>query len=370
LEWNLKNNDFQLYDLQNFKNTYISSIEVADNYLFVVINEQKSKGIIHYNYRTHTKQTIQYIEDEVISIESFFVDTIGKTTGFCLFLKNKQGTRAELFVTDYSGKVKKRIVFPIYEDLIYNSAKATVTGRDSLLIMGGYSNVRDKKQSGCFSGIYTLLYSQNNFSEVRTYSFGALLSKDSAYHAKYIGEPNLAMNMHIKQSNGQFFAITEVLYPEYQYTTSTSHYRSFGYYGYDPPSYVFAGFRFLNAYILQFGTRGQLVDEWYVPFQNLLTQSVYNMIDIYQDKEGNSLFFYGNQNNIVSQFMHGRQVLAAQATMPVELLSRTDILEYSSNLSMRNWYGNRFFFFFFQYIKNLQRSIKRYVFFMNKMICE
>jgi hypothetical protein len=63
-------------------------------------------------------------------------------------------------------------------------------------------------------------------------------------------------------------------------------------------------------------------------------------------------------------------VLSAQAAMSVELMSRTDLLEYSSGLSMRNWYNNNFLLSGYQYIKNTQRGKKRYVFFINKLICE
>jgi hypothetical protein len=169
--------------------------------------------------------------------------------------------------------------------------------------------------------------------------------------------------------NGKIFATTELFYPEYQY--SSSSYRTYGYYGYDPPTQLFVGFRFLNAFILEFDTDGLLLNEWYFPIQEVLTQSLHNLVELYQDHENNTLFYYVNNNNIVSQFMNGKRILSAQASIPIELTHKTDILEYSSNVYIEQGYNNNFLLSGYQYIKNTQRGKgKRYVFFINKLICE
>jgi len=369
LEWNIVTGGFQLFDLQNYRSPHLSSIKVADDHLFIIVNEQKAKSIIYYNYKTHAKQTLQFTEDEITAIESFSIDTIAKKTYSCIFLKNKKKSWAEVVITDYSGKIKERVVFPHYQDILYNSAKATVTGKDSLLLVGGYSHINDKKQKGCYSGIYTIQFVKNRFYDINTHPFGALLAKDSG--AKHLSEPNLAMNGHVTQSNGHIFAITETFYPEYQYTTSSPSYRGFGYHGYHAPTQVFVGFRFLNAYILEFNAQGVLLNEWYFPFRNVLTQSLYNLVNLHQDNDGNTLFYYVHKNEVVSQFVNGQRLIGAQTAMPVELTHRTDILEYSSNISMQHWYGNKFLLSGYQHIRNTQRGKgKRYVFFLNKLICE
>jgi hypothetical protein len=137
------------------------------------------------------------------------------------------------------------------------------------------------------------------------------------------------------------------------------------------PTRVFSGYRFINACILEFDKNGALLNNWYFPVRNVLTQSPYNLVDIHQDIEGNTLMYYAYKNEIVSQYMNGQQVVAAQAAMPINLASRGDILEYSSNISMQRWYDNTFLLSGYQYIKNPQRGKgKRYVFFLNKLICE
>ena len=69
--------------------------------------------------------------------------------------------------------------------------------------------------------------------------------------------------------------------------------------------------------------------------------------------------------------MNGKQVLSPQTTIPIELTNKTDILEYSSDVSMQHWYDNKFLVSGYQYIKNTQRGKgKRYVFFLNKLVCE
>ena len=367
LEWNLKTKDFQLSELLNYRDPYLTSIKVADDYLFMIINEQKTKSIIYYNYKTDIKHAIQFAEDEIISIESLGVDVESKKTYFNMFLKNKKGTRSELFVTDYSGKIKERTIFPFYQDLIYNSAKISLVGKDSLLICGGYSQVKDKKSNGSYTGIYTLLFVKNQFSEIHTYPFGSLLEKESGLNTKHFSDVNLTMNAHIAQIEEQVFVITELFYPEYQYTTSSHRY-----YDYNPNSQVFSGFRFFNAYILEFDKQSLLVNEWFVPIKDVLTQSFYNLVNLYSDKNGNTLFYYINKNEIISQFMNGKKVLAAQNAIPIELLNKTDFVEYSSNISMRRWYNNNFLLSGYQYIRNTQRGGKgkRYVFFLNKLICE
>jgi hypothetical protein len=369
LEWNLGAENFQLFDLQNYKSPYLSSIKVADDYLFMIVDEQKTKSIVYYNYKNHTKQWLQFTEDEITSIESFGIDTVKKETHCCLFLKNKKSSRAELFITDYSGKMKGGAVLPFHEDMVYNSAKVTVSGKDSLLILGGYSNMKDKKQKSCYSGIFTLLFTKSRFSAINPFSFGALLGKDSAVNKKYLAETDLAMNGHIRKSNEHIFFITDQFYPEYYYQNNSS-YRGYGYYGYEPVSRVFAGFRFLNAYILEFDNQGKRLNEWYFPVTNVLTQSFYNLVDLYQDEEDNMLIYYVYKNEIVSQYMNRQRVLAAQSAIPVELNNKADMLEYSSNISMRHWYGNNFLLSGYQYIKNQRGKGKRYVFFLNKLVCE
>jgi len=369
LEWEVNTPVFQLFDLQNYRSSYLSSIKVKDDYLFITVDDLKTKAIIYYNFKTHTKQTIQLADEEITNIESFCIDTIAKTTCFCMFLKNRQGSHAELFVTDYSGKIKERQVLPYYNDMIYNSVKIALVGRDSLQLVGGYSNNKEKKPKGSYSGIYTLLFTKNRFSDKKTYSLGLLSANDSALNVKLMAESNVMMNLHITQHQGKVFAITEVFYPEYQYTNSS--YRTYGYYGYEPPMQTFTGFRFMNAYISEFNAQGILQNEWYFPFKNVLTQSLYKLVDLYQDAEKNILFYYTYKNNLFSQFMNGKQVLSPQTTIPIELTNKTDILEYSSDVSMQHWYDNKFLVSGYQYIKNTQRGKgKRYVFFLNKLVCE
>jgi len=216
-----------------------------------------------------------------------------------------------------------------------------------------------------------LKFAKGRFSDINTHSFSALLAKDSELNTKHLENSNLTMNAHVKQSNGHIFVITELFEPEYQYTTGSSAYRGFGYYGYDPPTQVFAGYRFLNAYILELNEQGLRLNEWFFPMNNVLTSSFYNLVNLHQDEEENTLFYYVYKNEIVSQFMNGQRVIGAQAAIPVELMQKTDMLEYSSNISMRHWYSNTFLLSGYQYIKNTQRGKgKRYVFFLNKLICE
>jgi hypothetical protein len=286
-----------------------------------------------------------------------------------MFLKNKTNARAEFFVTDYSGNILLREVFPFYKEIVYNSARITLAGKDSLLIVGGYSNIKDNKQKGCYSGIYTLAFVKNRFSEINTHTFGALLNKDSEITLKQTAEPNLAMNCFVRQLNGHVFSITNVFHPEYQY--STSSYRTYGYFGYEPPTQLFSGYRFLSACIFEFDGKGMLINEWFFPIRNVLAPSLCNLVDLYQDVDGNTLIYYVYKNEMVSQYMNNNQVLAAQEAIPVELASKADILEYSSNITMRQWYENNFLLSGYQYIKNAQRGKgKRYVFFINKLVCE
>jgi len=370
LEWNIASKDFQLFELQNYKYANISSIKVSDKNLFITVTDQKAPSVIYYNYQTHTKQAIQFKEDEITTLESFYIDKTKQLTYFCMFLKNKQGSRAEFIVANYAGNILSRNILPLYPDFVYNSTKIAPVGSDSLLLCGGYSIMKDKKVKGSYTGIYTLLFAKNRFSEINTYPFGALLEKDSVLNMKLIEEPNLTMNGHLTQSNGTVFLITEAFYPEYQYY-STPSYRTFGYYGYDPPAQSFEGFRFLQAHILEFNTQGLLINEWYFPIKNILTKSLYNLVNLYQDEEHNTLFYYVSNNEVISQLMNGNRVLAAQSAIPVELTYKTDILEYSSNISMRQWYKNNFLLSGYQYIKNAQRGKgKRYVFFINKLICD
>jgi len=370
LACDLTTEDFQLFDLHNYKSPYISSITVADDYLFIIIDEPKWKSMVFYNYMLNEKQTLQITNEEITSFESFCIDTLTKTTYGCLFVKNKNGSHAELFVTDFSGKMKGRLVFPIIDDMIYNSARIAITGKDSLLITGGYSSAKTQKQKGCYSGIFTLPFTNKKFAELQTYPLGTFLAKEAELNTKNLGESNLAMNGRIRQSNGRVFFITEVFYPEYQYTT-TSSYRGYGYYGYDSPTRLFAGFRFLNAYILEFNAHGLLLHEWYFPMANVITQSLYHLVDLYQTPDDYTLFYYVYKNEIISQYMYGQQVLAAKSATPVVLSHKTDILEYSSNISMQYWHGNSFLLSGYQYIKNSQWGKgKRYVFFLNKLICE
>jgi len=329
-------------------------------------------SIFYYNYKTHTKQAIQFAEDEIISIESFCIDTLFKRTFFCMFLKNKQGSRAELFTTDYSGNIRNRTVLPFYPDFVYNSVKISLAGKDSLLLSGGYSLGKDKKARSAYTGIFTLIYAKNRFSEILTYPFGALLTNVSGLNTKQFSEPNVSMNTHITQSNGKIFAITELFYPEYQYSSSSyNSYRSYRYYGYDPPTQIFSGYRFINACILEFDTQGLLLNEWLFPINYALTQSLYNLVNLYQDADENTLIYYAWQKEVTSQFVNGKQVLAAHAAIPIVLMNKSDVAEYSSHLSMRNWYNNNFLLSGYQYIKSSQRGKgKRYVFFINKLVCE
>ena len=369
LEWNLITSEFQLFDLQNHTEQLLSSLHVTDDYLFMIADEQKTKSICYYNFKTNAKQTVQITDAEVTAIESFRIDTLTKTTYFCMFLKNKQNSRAELFVTDYSGNIKERIVFPSYNDFIYNSVEIALVGKDSLLLVGGYTNSKEKKPKGSFSGIYTMHFSKNKFSANHTYPFQTQPTKDSVLSKKPLSEPNQLMNLHITQSNGKVFAITEFFYPEYQ--NSSSSFRNYGNSGFGFPLQSFLGFRFLNAEILEFNASGTLTNQWYFPVIDVLTQSIFHLVNLYQDSEENTLFYYVHRNNIVSQFMNGKRLISPQTTIPIELTNKADVSEYSTDVNIKHWYNNNFLLSGYQYIKNTQRNKgKRYVFFINKLTCD
>ena len=91
-------------------------------------------------------------------------------------------------------------------------------------------------------------------------------------------------------------------------------------------------------------------------------------MSIYYAPFGTAIFYPYN-SNLSYCLINGYETIESTETIPIECLYKKDMVEYSRDLNMYNWYDNKFIISGYQQIVNNSKSAKgkRYVFFMNKL---
>jgi hypothetical protein len=253
---------------------------------------------------------------------------------------------------------------------------------DGSLIAGTYSGKRSSYSQGLFVATidpqekqkvnyYNFADLENFFSYMKAKRRNRIANKIERKKVK--GKKikfNYRLLVHeIIENNGQYIMLGEAFYPKYNTTPSyagSSAYTTAGNYG----SY-FAGYRYTHAIVIGFNNKGKILWDNSFQIEDVLSLSLdqYVHADV---REEDIVLFYMYDNEIRTKIIKGNEVVEGKSFDNIKLSFQDDVLKnsYSDIGGLELWYGNTFYAYGTQNIKNLRDQgvkLNRRVFFINKV---
>lgn len=362
----------ELHTIQNIPKFEIANLKAVDGHAVFSIVIDNSYLIYFYNTKTDNLQQFVVTDAAIISEQFIETDTINQKMLLGLgVLYGSKVAMIAVFETNYEGYLLKQVPLPIYEDYYYNTARWKQIDSSHAIIMGTYNLATSRKSGFYHSGVYTLTYDNSVMGYPEFYNYTNLHKKDTLKNGK-VKEQSIDLQLlvgDIISNDSCYTLITEVYYPEYNYTSGYYDNSSYYYGGtYTPAQTTFMGYRYVNAYVTCFDKKGELLWDNYFPFSNILTRRLARRVSIYYAPFGTAIFYPYN-SNLSYCLINGYETVESTETIPIECLYKKDVVEYSRDLNMYNWYDNKFIISGYQQIINNSKSAKgkRYVFFMNKL---
>lgn len=172
----------------------------------------------------------------------------------------------------------------------------------------------------------------------------------------------------IIKENGNFLMIGEAFYPKYGsglYGTGYS-------YGSGTNYTAFEGYKYTHAVIIAFDSDGKLVYDNSFEINDVLSFQLDQLVSV-NVQDHKIILLYNYEDVIRSKIIQGDEVLEGKAFNEIELAFEDDIVG-NNNVEMgglKKWYGDYFFAYGVQKIKNLRGSgieLNREVFYINKIV--
>ena len=362
----------ELHVIQNVPKFEAAQLKAVDGH--VVFSIISNDTYWEFFYNTHTEQLLQFtVQNAAIITEQFVeIDSVNAKIllGLAVLYSSKVAMMA-VFETDYEGHMLRQVPLPVYEDYYYNTARLKLIDSSRAIIMGTYNLSTSRKSGFYHSGVYTLTYDNSTMGYPEFYNYTNLHKKDTLKNGKVKEQPvDLQLLVSDIISNDSCYTlITEVYYPEYSYTSGYYDNSSYYYGGtYNPAQTTFMGYRYVNAYITCFDSKGELLWDNYFPFTNILTRRLARRVSMYYSPFGTAIFYPYN-SSLTCCLVNGYEIVENAETVPIECTYKKDVVEYSRDLNMYNWYDNKFVICGYQQIINNSKNAKgkRYVFFINKL---
>lgn len=363
----------EVNEIINLSDVHINYMKVIDhNFIFISHNDEQYNV---YLYNTLTKSLIMptLSRDIIQSIEFCEIDTFQKRINWGLLLGNaNKENYLQMVVCDYEGRVVRNERFPAYTGYYFNTARFIFTDSLNYLIIGTYTDDNDKYTGNLYSGVYTIPSLNGKMDDPIYYAYSNVKSRDSVTVDRSKKKQNVTSNLQeligdITPLNGQYAFVSELFYPEYSYNTSSNYYDPY-YYGYYPNQVAtFAGYRYLNAYIISFDKGGNLLWTNYLPFSNILTKRLLQRVNLHSFEDC-AVIYYPFSTDINFTMVSGAHTIEPLTSVPIVTLYKRDVVDYSRGLFFEQWYDHNFIAYGYQYIRNNTKSVKskRYVFFINK----
>jgi hypothetical protein len=369
LDFHLKQTKIQV--VSELSDLSINYMQIFEDQIILISYEKEIYNVYMYDFSEKKLKVPHLTSDKILSVEFCEADTFFKKLywGILVTTDNKSSSM-QLVETNYQGYLLRTSSFPFYTGYYLSSARFSMTDTAQSIIIGTYTDEKDKYTGNYSTGVYTVTFKDGTFDDPIFYTYSHIKSRDSLKLSK---SKKNNQNLHeiigpLFTNNGNYTFVSEVFYPEYtqQNTSSFDPY----YYGYNPlvTSTVFNGFRYVNAYIITFDKTGKLLWDNYIPFSGILTERLTQRVSTYPFQDY-TVIFYPFKDRITYTMLSGYDIIEPLRTIPLISNYQKDIVEYSRNNYFIHWYGNYFIAYGYQYIRNNLKEVKnrRYVFYMNKL---
>lgn len=368
----LQSRHSECFIIESLPKFTLSSFKAYQGNVFFSIIYDDTYYVYFYSIEKHKLNEFVVPDAAIISDQFIEVDTFNQKVllGLGLLFSTRVAVVA-VFETNFEGALIEEAALPVHTDYYYNSLRYHQIDSASAIIIGTYNIAKDRKSGFYHSGVYTIRYDNSKMGEPIFYNYANLGRKDSS-KTKSAKEISLEVQLlvgDILANDSCFSLITEVYYSEYTY--SNNYYDNSSYYyggGYNPAVTTFQGYRYVNGFVTCFNRQGELMWDNYFPFENMLTRRLAKRMLLYYAPFGTAIFYPYNAS-LTCTLVDGYEVIEKMSTIPIETRYRKDVVEYSRDINMYNWYANNFVIVGYQSIVNNTKSNRghRYVFFVNKL---
>jgi len=293
---------------------------------------------------------------------------------------------------DPAGKLLATRSIEPKENLSFIDGRSSNIGGRAQFIAGTYSNRRSEYSRGLY---FARIANDEEQPDVYYYNYADLKNFFSYMKAKReirvknrierkkINNKKIKFNYRLMvhdiiERDDHFIMLGEAYYPKYNsYSSSPGYFTNLGP-GYGVGSndsyqnYNFAGYKYTHAVIIAFDKKGEII--WDNSFEiNDVTSFTLDQFVQPSIQDNEIVLLYTYENIIRSKIIRGNQVLEGKSFNEIKLTFDDDELKPidSEFGGLEKWYGDYFFAYGVQKIKNLRDKdvkLNRKVFFVNKVI--
>jgi hypothetical protein len=295
---------------------------------------------------------------------------------------SKDGKQESTLEIDKLENLKQLRSFVLVPDkrneLVFMGTYDIVTGRNA-----SFSSLKDEEEAKG-AGMFFLQFNESGQQILTFYDFlgfeniyGSIAGREMSYSRNNVsaqdspsGKKNLSALFHFYNpqvflKNDQYIFSVELYQPYYRTETRMEY----DYYGRPMPyTYsVFEGYNFYDVIIAALSPEGELIWNNDFPMKNLKTFTLSPNAIIFDDDEYISMA-YVTDGKIHSQTIEGPVDIGREESVIETNLSKDRIAEDVNNY-IEHWYGDYFFVYGYQKLKNrtLEDKSTRTVFYANKV---
>jgi len=288
------------------------------------------------------------------------------------------------------GMMIENTVLEPFENTSLIDARYVTINNDIDIIAGTYSNKNYKYSRG----IFLAHVDENEEQTLKYYNYGELENffnymrakkekrvKERIKRKKIKGKKlrfNYRLLVHdILKHDEDYILVGEAYYPKYG--------GSYGYYGgygsytgyssnnrYSRGYSYFEGYKYTHAIVIGFGNQGDLLWDNSFEINDVISYELRQLIEV-DAREDEIVLLYNYENIIRSKLIKNEDVLEGKSFNDISLKFQDDKIEKNNSDfgGLESWYGNKFYAYGVQKIKNIKDSgvkLNRKVFFINKII--
>ncbi len=383
LKLNLENGDTTHFTIKNLVPIQLTEFEMTPKAALLGGYFNSNPLVIYYNLETQKSKVLPGIYENRTELIQLKVEEEKET--FIVIVSEKTFDRRNTLgikTYDFEGNLLSNTKLDPEFDRSLVFGRAAEFDYDGSLIAGTYSGKRSSYSQGLFVATIDPQEKQKvnyyNYADLENF-FSYMKAKRQKRIANKIERKkvkgkkikfNYRLLVHdIIENNGQYIMLGEAFYPKYNNTASyagISAYSSPGNYG----SY-FAGYRYTHAIVIGFNNKGKILWDNSFQIEDVLSLSLdqYVHADV---REDDIVLFYMYDNEIRTKIIKGNEVVEGKSFDNIKLSFQDDVLKnsYSNMGGLELWYGNTFYAYGTQNIKNLRDQgvkLNRRVFFINKI---
>lgn len=378
---NMQNGSNQQYDIKQIVPINLTQFTIVGEAALLGGYVNYRPAMIHYSFQ---KQKIKVLPGIYRNHSELLELDINEenNTFVILMTERTRDKRSTISVKrfDADGELIQNIqLAPLPNSSILHGQTTNLPGKQQYIV-GTYSHKRSSYSRGIFIAKLdpnsqtppTLKYF--NYGDLKNF-FNYMKAKRAARvkqrveRRKIKGKKlrfNYRLLVHdIVEEDGNFLMVGEAYYPKYGNYSAFSYFPGTG-------NLAFEGYKYTHAVVIAFSPEGKLIYDNSFEINDVLTFQLDQLVSL-NLQDGKVILLYTYEDVIRSKIIQRNEVLEGKAFNEIELAFENDIVGNNNSEvgGLKKWYGDYFFAFGVQKIKNMAVTgpgMSREVFYINKIV--